>query len=67
MGYFVNFGLTLPCGIQASRASVVRMAGRRPVLKGFAKIVLTTEYTEYTEIRGVCFVPGSIAERAMGK
>jgi hypothetical protein len=31
MGYFVNFGLTLPCGLQASRASVTRMAGRRPV------------------------------------
>ena len=32
------------------------MAGRRPVLKGVAKIVLTTEYTEYTEIRGDVFV-----------
>ena len=34
---FVKFGLTLSCGFQASRASVIRAAGRRPVLKGLAK------------------------------
>ena len=63
----VNFGLTLPCGIQASRASVTRMAGRCPVLEGVAKIILTTEYTEYTEWRGVCFVLGIMAWWAMEK
>ena len=43
------------------------MAGRRPVLEGVAKIVLTTEYTEYTEIRDEFFVVGIMAERMTKK